>query len=173
MLSEAARRLLKIPSEADLNLPLDELYDRWFAGRTYETRFGYGWSFEPRGKRVDGDHDLCLQHRTGQMCIGMDSQFKVYAEGDAWTPIASNYLMLVETDALLVESKATGEERRGLGKFPTVESFQAKYGSYLAKFEELPSPDHSFTRYFQGPQSMIITCRSWSDQHEICAIEYF
>ena len=173
MLSETARRLLKIPSDADLNLPLDELYDRWFAGRKYETRFGEGWRFEPRGKRSEDGYDLCLQERTAQMYIGMNSQFKVYVEGDAWTPIASNYLMLVETDALLVESKATGEERRGFGTFPNVEAFQAKHGSYLAKFEELPSPDHSFTRYFRGPKSMIIACRSWSDQHEICAIEYF
>lgn len=173
MLSKTARFLLKIPINANLNLPLDELYDQWFAGRVYETRFGDGWSFKPRGCRYENGYDLCLEHRTGQFCVGMDSLFKVYVEGETWTPIASSYIMLVETDALLVESNALGGERRGFSSFSNVEDFQTKHGGYLGKFEEVLGSDHSFTRFFRGPQSMIVLSRSLSDESEICAIEYF
>lgn len=37
-----------------------------------------GWSFLPRGNRVEDGLDLCLDHLTAQCDFGMDPEFRVH-----------------------------------------------------------------------------------------------
>jgi hypothetical protein len=173
MLSTEARRLLRIPRDAALPVSLAELYDRWFAGRSYETRFGEGWTFNPRGMDWRDGYDPCLHHRTAQFEFGLDSRFRVYVQCRSWILIASSFISLVERDALLVASSARGESRRGLGTFPNHEDFVMRHCDYLASFEEVMSPDPGFARVFRGHESVIIASRFYSAEYAICGIEYF
>ena len=175
MLSAGARALLEIPRDADLPTSLDSLYDRWFAGRRYETPFGGGWSFSSRGggtiahaeeARASG-YDICLEHRTAQFWFGLDNCFRVHVECESWVRIASSFVSLVERDALLVASPGRGKRRRGFGCFPNFEEFVSRHSDYLAAFQAVPSPDPEFTRYFRGLESMVIASRFYSDEYEI------
>jgi hypothetical protein len=172
MLTSEARHLLKISKHADLPASLGDLYDHWFAGRTYETRFRKGWTFDRRGlDRPDG-YDHCLSHRTAQFEFGLDDGFRVYVQCDRWVRIASSFVSLLEQDALLVASNARGGRRRGFGTFPTYEKFLVLHRDYLSSFEEV-SCDPEFARIFRGPESVIIASRFYSDEYAICGIEYF
>lgn len=172
MLTLHARHLLKIPKNADLSAMLGDLYDQWFAGRTYETRFGEGWTFNRRGRDNTDGYDLCLFHRTAQCEFGLDDRFRVYVQCDKWVPIASSFVSLVEKDALLVGSSARGDRRRGFGTFPTYEGFLTLHRDYLSSFQEV-SYDPEFARIFRGAESLVIASRFYSDDYAICGIEYF
>src|SRR6266571_6285175 len=111
MLSSEARHLLKIPKHADLPATLGDLYAHCFAGQSYETRFGEGWTFNRRGTDSTDGYELCLSHRTAQFEFGLDHEFRVYVQCDKWVPIASSFISLVEEDALLVASSASGVRR--------------------------------------------------------------
>jgi hypothetical protein len=181
MLSPTARALLRIPDQIGLPESLAELYDRWFVGRSYETRFSEGWAFGPRG-HVDipfvqallaAGYAPCLEHRTAQFWFALDSSFRVYVQCENWIPIASSFVSLVEQDAVLVDSIGRGEERRGFGCFSSFDEFVSKNSDYLAGFQELPSPDPEFSRFYRGPQSTIGAGRFYSDEYQIGALEYF
>src|SRR5262245_50341236 len=183
MLTPQARELLKIPQHVQLPDTLNELYDHWIAGRSYETRFGGGWSFRPKESIRDGgpQHHLeaqaagyfvCLEHRTAQFWFGLDERFRVYVECDKWVPIASSFISLVEEDALLVASKAKGDRRRGFGTFRSYEEFLTRYGDYLSAFQEV-GQDREFARIFRGTESVVLASRFYSDDYAICGIEYF
>ena len=181
MLSVGARTLLKIPTQTNLPASLDSLYDQWFAGRSYETRFGGGWSFRSRGggniphyeEGRSAGYDICLEHRTAQFWFGLDSCFRVHVKCENWVRIASSFVSLVERDVLLVASPGRGERHRGFGCFPSFEGFLSRHSDYLAGFQEVLSPDPAFTRFFRGSESMVIASRFYSDEYEICGIEYF
>src|SRR5690349_2618469 len=98
MLTLEARQLLEIPEHVQLPDGLDELYDGWFAGRRYETRFGGGWSFRARNNVRGGEpqhhfeardegYCICLGHRTAQFYFGLDEKLRVYVECNKWIPI--------------------------------------------------------------------------------------
>jgi hypothetical protein len=172
MLTPEARNLLRIPKQADLPARLEDLYDRWFAGQTYETRFGTGWTFNRRDLKNRDGFDLCLWHRAAQFDFGMDDKIRVYVQCDKWVPIASSFVSILEEDALLVASNARGDRRRGFGRFPTYEKFLTQHGDYLSAFEEV-GRDEDFSRIFRGPESVVIASRFYSDDYAICGIEYF
>jgi len=171
MLSTEARRLLRIPKNAVLPVSLGELYDRWFAGRSYKTRFG-GWKFEARGASQDGLYDLCLEHPTAQFNFGLDPECRVYVECENWIPIASSFISLVEEDAFLVASGVRKDRVRGLGRFSDYNQFLLQHRDYLARFREV-TLDPEFTRAFQGAESIIMASRFYSDEHVIFCYEYF
>ncbi|QIF02072.1 hypothetical protein [Roseimicrobium sp. ORNL1] len=173
MLSPIARSLLGIPEGEPLPTDLAVLYDTHFAGRSYQTRFREGWTFLPRGHKVEDGYDTCLEHLTAQCWIFMDSEFKVYVEGDAPIQLASSYISLIEADAILVGSVATGTSRRGFGQFPSMEAFLAAHGDYVQGWEEAPFADPAFGRFFLGPRSVIGLSRFYSAEYLISAIEYF
>ncbi len=172
MLSLEARHLLNIPKHAFLSARLDDLYDDWFAGRSYETRFGGGWTFKRRGIDKAYGYDLCLSHRTAQCEFGLDERFRVFVQCDQWVPIASSFISLVEEDAVLMGSSARGDRRRGFGTFPSFEAFLSLKRDYLSSFQEV-SRDPEFARIFRGTASVIIASRFYSDDYAICGIEYF
>lgn len=134
-LSQGARQLLGIPLDAELPTDLAELYDQWFAGRSYETRFREGWSFEPRGQPsgLHGvrDLDCCLDHRTAQFYFGLDAALGVHVLCNDWVQIASSFTQLVEADAVLAASNGRGLDRRPLGNYASFEDFQASNRSLL------------------------------------------
>jgi hypothetical protein len=172
MLTSEGRHLLKIPKHADLQVGLGDLYDQWLAGRTYETRFGGGWTFHRRRSGSADGCDACLSHRTAQCEFGLDDRFRVYVQCEKWVRIASSFLSLLEEDALLTASNARGDRRRGFGTFPTYEKFLVLHRDYLSSFQEV-SYDPEFARIFRGPGSVIIASRFYSDEYAICGIEYF
>ncbi len=172
MLTSEARHLLKIPKHADLPTTLADLYDHWFAGRTYETRFGGGWTFNRRGTDSTDGYDLCLSRRTAQFEFGLDDGFRAYVQCEKWVPIASSFVALLEEDALLVASSARGNRRRGFGTFPTYDEFLTLHRDYFSSFQEV-SHDPEFARIFRGAKSVIIASRFYSDDYAICGIEYF
>jgi hypothetical protein len=139
-----------IPEDRTLPTDLADLYDTYFAGRSYQTRFGTGWTFLPRGRKVEEGYDMCLEHRTAQCWFFMDSEFRVYVESDTPVQIASTYISLVEKDAILVGSVATGSSRRGFEQFPSMEAFLAAHGDCVQGWEEAPFADPAFGRYFLG-----------------------
>lgn len=183
MLSKQVRQLLGIPAQASLPDTPDALYEDWFAGRSYETRFGEGWSFASRASvsesgmphhlaaLLDG-YLVCLEHRTAQSWFAMDEEYRVYVECEGWVQIASTLLRLVEVDGLLVESNAKGDRRRGLGQFSSFEDFERSQREYLSRFQEV-SLNPEFARVFRGSESVIVASRFHSDAYAICGIEYF
>ena len=174
MLSLRARQLVDIPSDSPLPDDLASLYDRFFAGKSYTTRFGEGWTFLPRGRDVDDDgFDCCLDHRTAQCYFFLDAEFRVYTTGEGSIQIASSFISLVEEDAILVSSVATGHSRRGFGQFPNYEAFFAAHGEYVCGWPEAQFNDREFARFFLGPSSVVRLGRFYSDDFLICGIEYF
>ena len=173
MLSAGARGLLKIPDEVVLPSSLGELYDRWFYGNDYETRFGEGWIFDKRGRRFQDGYDVCISHRTAQFAFGLDREFRLHVLCDGWVQIASSFLSIVENDAVMVASKARGGKRRGFGTFPGFEEFVSRQRDYLSEFQEIASPDPEFKRIFIGPKTVVTAERFYTDQYLIGAIEYF
>src|SRR5258708_6576030 len=105
-LSATARSLLVIPPNEELPSDLGDLYDRFFAGRSYRTRFNSGWEFLPRGREILNGRDRCLCHLTAQFDFSFDSAFRVYVECSGPVQIASNFISLVEKDAILSDSVA-------------------------------------------------------------------
>src|SRR4051794_30766372 len=173
MLSVAARTLLEIPADTVLPTALALLYDTHFAGHSYRTRFRSGWDFRPRGRNVEEGFDSCLQHLTAPCWFYLDSEFRVFVEGEAPIQIASNFIFLVEVDAFLESSPATGRSRRGLGQFPSMDAFLAAHGDYIQGWQEAPFADRAFGHYFRGPSSVVGLSRFYSDDYLISAIEYF
>ena len=182
ILSPQARQLLKVPKQAELPTALDELYSSWFAGRSYVTRFGGGWSFDAMSG-YDGDiqhsqdaqaegYCICLEHRTAQFWFGLDAAFRVYVQCDEWILIASSFVALVEEDAMLEASNVRGGRRRGFGTFSSFEEFLVRHRDYLSSFQEV-SHDPEFARIFRGDKSVVIASRFYSDDYAICGIEYF
>jgi len=183
MLNKEVRKLLGIPNQALLPDTLPALYDGWFAGRGYETRFGEGWKFASRASvsksgmphhlaALTEGYVVCLEHQAAQSWFAMDEAFRVYVECEEWVQIASSFLRLVEVDALLVESNAKGDRRNGLGTFPTFEEFEKSLQGYLSTFQEV-TRDFEFTRVYRGAKSVIVASRFHSDEYAICGIEYF
>jgi hypothetical protein len=172
MLTSEARNILRIPKHADLPTNLGELYDQWFAGKNYETRFGTGWTFNRKGIKKRDGYDLCLWHQTAQFDFGVDDKFRVYVQCEHWVPIASSFVSLLEEDALLVASNAIGDKRRGFGTFPNYEEFLSRNKDYLSAFQEVGG-DEEFARFFRGSNSMIIAGRFYSDEYAIGGLEFF
>jgi hypothetical protein len=172
MLSIPARSLLGISSNEVLPLDPAALYDAYFAGRAYLTRFGEGWEFLCRGREVRSGFDHCLIHRTAQFDFALDSELRVYVECSRPIQIASNIVSLVEKDGILVSSRATGQCRRGLGQFPSYEAFLATHGDYLSNWPEAEFDDKAFGRFFLGPSSVVGVGRFYSDEYLIGGIEY-
>lgn len=173
MISAAARKLLKIPTSVKLPEEPAELYDRWFAGRKYETRFGDGWSFSRSEKSSSDLYDLCLEHRTAQFYFGLDSKYSVYVDCGEWIQIATSFVDLVEEDAILVESNATGKKRRGIGYYKSFDDFIAQNSDFLLAFKEIPITDKVYSRLFQGPKSIVIVSRFYTVEYKVYAIEFF
>lgn len=173
MLSSVARTILGIQLDEPLPTNLTALYDTYFADRSYTTRFGGGWNFHARDRKLDESYDCCLDHGTAQCSFFLDSELRVFTEGEAYIQIASSFISLIEADAILVGSIATGASRRGFGKFPSVEAFLAAHGSYIQGWQEAPFADPAFGRYFLGPRSVVGLSRFYSDEYLISAIEYF
>ncbi len=177
MLSPEARKLLKrfllpIPQGAVLPETLDELYDQWFEGRSFATRFEPGWTFSRRKVERDGVYDLCLEQHTAQFNFGLDPEFRVFVQCKNWIPIASSFVSLVEQAAFVVASGVRKETLRGLGRFPTHEAFVNQHREYLADFQEVKL-DPEFTRAFKGPKSIVMAARFYSDEPLFTCYEYF
>jgi hypothetical protein len=172
MLSPVARSLLGIPLDRELPTDLPDLYDAYFAGHSYQTRFHSGWDFSPRGRNLVEGYDMCLVHLTAQYHFYMDSEFRVYVDVGTPTQIASSFVSLIEEDAIFVGSAATGSSRRGFGQFPTMDAFLAAHGDYLQGWQEAIFADSAFGRYFLGPRSVIGLGRFYSGEYLISAIEY-
>jgi hypothetical protein len=174
-LSQGARQLLGIPLDVELPSDPAELYDHWFAGRTYETRFGEGWSFAPRGQPLGlqgvRDLDCCLDHRTAQFYFGLDEELGVHVLNNDWIQIASSYTKLVEADAILAASKGRGLDRRMLGNYASFEDFLASNGERLALFREVEL-DPGFHIAFVGEKSAVLAGRPYEDEYSIWACEY-
>jgi hypothetical protein len=182
MLTPQARRLLDIPESAVLPESLDDLYEQWFAGRGYETRFGGGWTFATKHPSSEDalpfevesqaqGYSVCLVHRTAQCWFALDAQHRVYVEGDEWIPIASSFVALVEEDAHLLASNATGEGIRGHGLFRSFEEFLEVHAAYMSAFKEVWR-DEGFARVYHGPRSAIIASRFYTVEYGICVIEH-
>jgi hypothetical protein len=173
MLSVQARLLLGISPDCPLPSDLGVLYDGFFAGRSYETRFGEGWSFFPRGREIEDEFDFCLSHRTAPFNFCLDSDFRVYTFASDGVQIASNFISLVEEDAVLVNSAATGIGRRGYGTFPSYDAFFSIHGEYVAGWPEAPFQDESFGRFLLGPKSVIGLRRHYSDDYWSVGLNIF
>jgi len=173
MLSTPARSLLSVPSNQALPSDPAALYDAFFAGRSYRTRFSEGWEFLPRGRDVEKGFDRCLRHLTAQFDFFLDTDFQVYVECSDPIQIASSFISLVEEDAILVSSVATGRSRRGFGQFPSYDAFFAAHGDYVSSWPEARFDDKTFGRFLLGPSSVIGLGRFYSDEYLIGGIEYF
>ena len=173
MLSAPARSLLGIPQDQVLPSDSAALYDAFFAGRSYQTRFHSGWDFLPRGQHIENGLDGCLSHLTAQFYFFLDSEFRVYVECSAPIQIASSFLSLVEKDAILTSSVATGGSRRGLGQFQSYDAFFSAHGGYVSGWREAHFDDKLFGRFLLGPASVIGLGRFYSDEYLINGIEYF
>lgn len=173
MISAAARKLLKIPANAKLPEDPAELYDGWFAGRNYKTRFGTGWSFSKSEKNASDLYDLCLEQRAAQFYFGLDSKYSVYVDCGEWIQIATSFVDLVEVDAILVESNATGKKRRGIGSYKSFDDFIAQNSDFLLAFKEITFSDKVYSRLFQGPKSIVIVGRFYTLEYLVHAIELF
>lgn len=173
MLTAVARSLLKIPLDKVLPTNLAELYDTWFAGRCYHTRFGSGWTFGARGDSIDDGFDQCLEHLTAQCHFYLDAELRVFVEAENPVQIASSFISLVEKDAILVNSVAVGERRRGFGTFPSMDAFMEAHGDYVKNWPEAPFDDPEFGRFYVGPQSVVGLGRCYSDEFLISGLEYF
>jgi hypothetical protein len=174
-LSAGARSLLGIPLDAQLPTGLPGLYDRWFAGRRYETRFGEGWSFGPRGQPLGldtpRDLDCCLEHRTAQFDFGLDEKMGVHVLCRDWVQIASSFTKLVEADSILVASRGIRRERQPLGNYASFDDFLAANRSLLTGFREI-SLDPGFHIAFVGEKSAVLAGRFYTDEYSIWACEY-
>jgi hypothetical protein len=171
MLTIEARRILGIPLNVGLPPSLGELYDHWFAGRSYKTSSGLGWTFNPRREDQRNGYDLCLEQHTAQFWFGLDHAFRVYVQCEAWIPMASSFVSLVEGDAILEVSQAKIKRMRSLGKFPSQDEFAAKHADQLHAFQDI-SPDPEFSRIFQGPESLIVSSRFYSKTPVFNVTEY-
>ena len=169
MLSAKARQMLKIPQDAVLPESMDELYDNWFAGRGYQTRFDR-WVFKPRTKVDDGIYVYCLEQYTAQCDFGLDMNFRVCVQCENWIRIASSFVALVETDAVLEQSPAR-KIVRGLGQFPSQEEFMARHAGHLEGFQDI-SADPLFCRILQGPKSLAVSRRFYTNELAFTAVEY-
>ena len=172
-LSPTARSFLGISPNQVLPADLGDLYDRYFAGRSYRTRFSEGWEFEHRGLEILNGRDRCLFHLIAQFDFSLDSEFRVYVECSGPVQIASSFISLVERDAILCDSVATGKSRRGLGQFKDCEAFFAAHGEYVSGWREADFDDKSFKRLLIGPTSVIGLGRIYSDKFSIVGIEYY
>jgi hypothetical protein len=170
MLSAKARQMLKIPQDVVLPELLDELYDKWFAGRRYQTRFDR-WIFKPRTEPDDGIYVDCIEHYTAQYDFGLDMNFRVCIQCGNWIPIATSFVALVETDAVLEQSRARKDAIRPFGKFPSHDEFMAKHAGYLQGFQDI-SADPDFSRILQGPKSLVVSRRFYTDELAFTAFEY-
>jgi hypothetical protein len=175
MLSAKARQMLKIPKNAALPGSMGELYDHWFAGRTYRTRFDSWleprWIFKARGELESGIYFDCLERYTAQFNFGLDINFRVCVQCANWIPIASSFVALVETDAVLEQSRARKDKSRGLGRFPSQEEFLAKHAESLRGFQDI-SVDPAFERILQGPASLIVSGRFYTEEPTFHVVEY-
>jgi hypothetical protein len=172
MLSSNARRLLGIRRNAILPAGLGELYDHYFAGRSYKTRFQIGWTFTRRGEWQLDSYDVCLERYTAQFNFGLDPECGVYVQCNNWIPIASSIAALVETDAVLAASRGRPDKLRGLGRFPSHDEFISQYADYLSCFQDI-SPDPKFTRILQGPESIVVAFRFYLEEPTFNAVEYY
>jgi len=174
MLSLSARQLLGIDPHIDLPTDLATLFDEFFVGKRYETRFDSGWSFDQRQgfaqEEIEG-FDPCLAHYTAPFNFALDERFSVYIDFN--TKIASSFVSLVEKDAILVASKGTGEKRRGFGTLPSFEAFFEQHGEYISGWLEAPHFDPEFYRMFIGPSSVVSVSRFYSQEYLVCGLEYF
>jgi hypothetical protein len=175
MLSLKARQMLKIPPHAVLPESLGDLYDQWFAGRKYRTRFDSRfeprWIFKKRDEFEDGIYFDCLEHYTAQFYFGLDTDFRVCVHCTDWIPIASSFVALVETDAVLEESPARKDNIHGLGKYSCHEEFISLHADYLQGFHDI-SADPEFTRILQGPNSLVVSGRFYTDEPTFSVVEY-
>ncbi len=143
-LSEGARWLMGIPPDAELPSDPGDLYDRWFAGRSYETYFG-GWAFEPRGQQQLHPPSIplgvrrlecCLEHRIAQFVFGLDEEFGVHVLCNDWVQIASSFTTLVEEDAMLASS-GHWRDAHWLGDYASFDDFVASNHTLLARFQDV------------------------------------
>jgi hypothetical protein len=175
MLSTKARHLLKISEHAVLPVSMDDLYDHWFAGRSYRTRFDRRleprWIFKRREELEDGIYVDCLEHYTAQFYFGLDSSFRVCVKCRDWVPIASSFVSLVETDALLEASPARKDQVLGLGRFRSQDEFMTRCADHLIGFHDIGA-DPDFARVLQGPKSLVVSSRFYSDEPRFNAVEY-
>ena len=170
MLSAKARQMLKIPQDVVLPESMDELYDNWFAGRGYQTRFDR-WTFKPRTELDEGIFVNCLEQYTAQCDFGLDMNFRVCVQCENWIPIASSFVALVETDAVLEQSRARKDTIHPFGKFPSHGEFMARHAGHLQGFQDI-SADPDFSRILQGPKSLVVSRRFYTDELAFTAFEY-
>jgi hypothetical protein len=167
--------MLKIPQGAALPGSLGNLYDQWFSGRKYRTRFDPvfqpRWIFRSRGELEDDIYFDCLERYTAQFNFGLDATFRVCVQCTNWIPIASSFVALVETDAVLEQSRARKDHVRGLGRFPSQDDFLVRHADYLQGFQDI-SADPEFDRILLGPKSLVVSSRFYTDEPTFTAVEY-
>jgi hypothetical protein len=112
-------------------------------------------------------------HRTAQFDFVLDSEFRVYVECSGPIQIASSFVSLIEKDAILVSSRATGKSRRGFGQFQSYDAFFAAHGDYVSSWPEAQFDDKAFGRFFLGTSSVVGIGRFYSDEYLLGGIEYF